>query len=47
MTYEAPAVLDLGSVEDLTFGGNLYPSRFDFFTGYIGFRLPPPPPDEE
>jgi hypothetical protein len=43
MTYEVPEILDLGSVEERTFGGELYPVRFDFFTGYTGHILPPPP----
>ena len=42
MTYEAPEALDLGSVEELTFGGVMYPVRFDFTTGYTGHILPPP-----
>ena len=41
-TYEAPAALELGSVEELTFGGNLVPTRIDGTTGWSGFIRPWP-----
>jgi hypothetical protein len=34
--YETPEMLELGPVEDLTFGGELWPS-IDRLTGYRGF----------
>jgi hypothetical protein len=41
MTYQAPEIFTLGAVEELTLGGDLHPSPFDFFTGYNGFiRVP-------
>ena len=33
--YEEPEMLELGAVEELTFGGEIYPSM-DFLTGYFG-----------
>jgi hypothetical protein len=45
MTYQAPDILELGPVAELTFGGFLVPAFFDHITGYI-FHLPPPPPDD-
>lgn len=37
MTYETPEVLELGKVDELTFGGEVWPSLFDTRTGYRGF----------
>jgi hypothetical protein len=46
MTYDAPALLDLGPVEERTFGGELLQTRWDFITGYTGWRQDyPPNPD--
>jgi hypothetical protein len=42
MKYEMPSVFDVGAVEEVTFGGNLYPAAMDHFTFYIGFVRPPP-----
>jgi hypothetical protein len=46
MEYHAPEILDLGPVDELTFGGVIYPFRFDFVTGYVG-RIQQPPPGAE
>ena len=46
MTYEKPEILDLGSVETLTFGGCLAPSS-DFLTEHRGFVQEPWVSDEE
>jgi hypothetical protein len=42
MTYETPEILDLGPVEKLTYGGEIVPVWYDFFTGYTGHILQPP-----
>jgi hypothetical protein len=47
MTYEAPALLDLGPVEARTFGGTRWPVHFDHTTGYTGHIIPPGPVDIE
>jgi hypothetical protein len=47
MTYEAPEILDLGAVEEMTFGGEITPMWLDFWTGHTGHILPPPPHVEE